>query len=72
MRTEECQENLKYTSVKNNGELMRRNLTSLMYADDVSLFAESGEALQRISDHVSTFIEEYCWKVSEKSPRWSV
>ena len=39
-----------------------------MYADYVCLFAESAKSLQRVCDHVSTVIEEYGLRVSEK---WS-
>ena len=70
MRIEECQEGFKYTSVNSNGgELKRSNLAGLMYADDVCLFAESAESLQRVCDHVSTVIEEYGLKVSEKKSK---
>ena len=66
MRIEECQESFKYTSVNSNGgELKRSNLDGLLYADDVCLFAESAESLQRVCDHVSTVIKEYGLKVSE-------
>ena len=53
----------------NGGELKRSNLAGLMYADDVCLFAESTESLQRVCDHVSTVIEEYGLKVSEKKSK---
>ena len=70
MRIEECHEGFKYTSVNSNGgELKRSNLAGLMYADDVCLFAESAESLQRVCDHVSTVIEEYGLKVSEKKSK---
>ena len=70
MRIEECQEGFKYTYVNSNGgELKRSNLAGLMYADDVCLFAESAESLQRVCDHVSTVIEEYGLKVSEKKSK---
>ena len=59
----------KYTSVNSNGELKRSNIAGLMYADDVCLFAESAKALQRVCDHVSTVIEEYGLKVSEKKSK---
>ena len=75
LRIEECQECFKYTSVNSNdGELNRSNLAGLMYADDVCLFSESAESLQRVCDHVSTVINEYELKVSEKKSllRWSV
>ena len=49
MRIEECQEGLKYTSVHINGELKRCNLAGLMYVNDVCLFVESANALQRVS-----------------------
>ena len=52
--------------VYSNVEFKRRKLAGLMYADDVYLFAESAKALQRVCDHVSTVIEEYGLKVSEK------
>ena len=51
--------------MNSNGELKRSNLSGLMYADDVCLFAESVNGLQRVCDHVSTVIEEYGLKVSE-------
>ena len=69
MRIEECQEGFKYTSVNSNGELKQSNLAGLMYADDVSLFAESAKALQRDCDHVSTVIEKYGLKVSENKSK---
>ena len=37
-----------------------------MFADDVCLFAQSAESLQRVCDHVSTVIEKYGLKVSER------
>ena len=70
MRIEEWQEGFKYTSVNSNGgELKRSNLAGLMYADDVCLFAESAESLQRVCDHVSTVSEEYGLKVSENKSK---
>ena len=36
---------------------------------DVCLFAESARALQRVCDHVSTVIDEYGLKLSEKKSK---
>ena len=58
--------------MNSNGELKRSNLAGLMYMDDDCLFAEIAQALQRVCDHVSTVIEDYGLKASEKSLRWSV
>ena len=70
MRIEECQECFKYTSANSNGgELKRSNLTGLMYADNVCLFAESAKAQQRVCDHVSIVIDEYGLKVSKKKSK---
>ena len=69
MRIEECQELFKYTSVNSNGELKRSIMAGMIYADDVYLFAESAKALQSVCDHVSTVIEEYGLKVSEKKSK---
>ena len=40
-----------------------------MYADDVFLFDGSMESLHRVCDHVSTVIDEYGLKVSEKKSK---
>ena len=42
---------------------------SISFVRDVCLFAESAESLQRVCDHVSTVIEEYGLKVSEKKSK---
>ena len=64
-KIEGCQEGFKYTAVYSNGELRRRNLDGVLYADDVCLFAESAESLQRICDNVSAVIDEYGLNVNE-------
>ena len=69
MRIEEYQEGFKYTSVNSTGELKRSYLAGLMYPDDVCLFAESAKSQQRVCDHVSTVIEDYGLKVSEKKSK---
>ena len=43
-----------------------------MYADDVCLFVESAESLQRICDNVSAVIDEYDLKLSESNLKWYV
>ena len=65
LKIEGCQEGFKYTAVNSNGKLSTRDLIDLMYEDDVCLFAESAESLQRICDNVSAVIDEYGMKVSE-------
>ena len=76
MRILKGSRDLKYTAVTSNGELKRPNLAGLMYVNDVCLFAESAEGLQRVYRGSVIMYEysfdEYGLKVSEISLKWSV
>ena len=65
LKIEGCQEGFKYTVVNSNGELGKCNLAGVIYADDVCLFTDSAESLQRMCDNVSAVIDKYGLKVSE-------
>ena len=65
LKIEGCQEGFKYTAVNSNDELGKCNLAGVIYADDVCLFADSTESLQRICDNVSAVIDKYGLKVSD-------
>ena len=67
MIVQKSDNDFKYISVGENGEVEDKTVAGFMYADDLCLCASSAEdGLQRVMDEIASCITEYGMKLSER------